>query len=100
MTRPHETELRPTAGSSWGSWGGASWCPENSWAAGYQLLVERECGGGCDDTALNGVQLVCVTGHITSKLGSWGRWTNWGNCTGADNFLNSIQFKSEKVLIQ
>ena len=104
IARPHETELRPSAGSSWGSWGGDSWCPENSWAGGFQLLVEYNCGDACDDTALNGVRLLCVTrdgqeaGSVTSKIGSWGKWRSWFLCSGNGNFITSVQFKSEKVL--
>ena len=65
------------AGSNWGDWGSASFCPEGSWATGFQLKVhlqqqhprhchkkynlsfslqvEPDCGAFCDDTALNGV---------------------------------------------
>ena len=105
VARPHETELRPSAGSSWGSWGGDSWCPENSWAGGFQLLVESSCGNACDDTALNGLRLLCVTkedqetGSVTSKIGSWGKWKSWILCSGSGNFITGIQFMSEKVRI-
>merc|ERR1719167_1196687 len=104
--RPHETELRPEAGSSWGSWGGDRWCPENSWAAGFQLLVEYDCGNACDDTALNGVKLLCYTkdgqevGSVTSKIGSFGSWRTPHMCSsGFNNFLDSIQFKSERETV-
>ena len=104
IVRPHETELRPSAGSSWGSWGGDSWCPENSWAGGFQLLVESSCGDACDDTALNGVRLLCVSwdsqeaGSVTSKTGSWGKWRSLFSCSGSGNFITGVQFKSEKAL--
>ena len=121
--RPHETELRPSAGSSWGTWGDSDFCPEGSWAAGtlhtqyqyqyqylspylfsgYQLKHEPSCGDVCDDTALNAVRLYCVTaageeaGQATSKMGEFGQWEDSLSCDGEQSFITGIQFKSEKV---
>merc|ERR1712079_179152 len=37
--RPYVTEIIPDAGSNWGDWGSASFCPEGSWATGFQLKI-------------------------------------------------------------
>ena len=100
---PVQTELRPAAGSSWGSWGDSEFCPEASWAAGFQLLHEPDCGDVCDDTELNGVKLFCVTrtgeaaAEVTSKRGGFGGWKGRFLCDGTESFLSGIQFKSERV---
>jgi len=100
--RPHEYELRPSAGSSWGSWGDSEFCPENSWAAGFQLMNEPSCGDACDDTSLNGVKLFCVSKtspgvvEVTSKKGGFGGWMGVHMCDGVDSFITGIQFKSER----
>ena len=99
-----QTELRPSAGSSWGKWGDSEFCPEGSWAGGFQLKNEPSCGDICDDTALNAVKLVCVdynnnvVGQATSKIGSFGKWEDGLMCDGDGriSFITGIQFKSEK----
>merc|ERR1712080_486973 len=58
--RHYLAELNPEAGSNWGDWGRHEFCPEGSWASGFQLKVEKDCGAMCDDTALNGVRLFCT----------------------------------------
>ena len=98
-----QTELRPHAGSSWGSWGSSEFCPNNSWASGYQLMVEPSCGDICDDTALNSVKLFCSSltgtdeGFVTSKTGNFGGWNDPLLCGEAGSFIDGIQFKSERV---
>ena len=98
-----KTELRPHAGSSWGSWGPSEFCPDDSWASGYQLMVEPSCGDICDDTALNSLKLFCSQltgvedGFVTSKTGNFGGWNDPLMCGEAGSFISGIQFKSEKV---
>ena len=98
-----QTELRPHAGSSWGSWGDSEFCPDGSWAGGFQLLHEPDCGDICDDTELNGVKLFCVdingaeVGEVTSKTGGFGEWKTSQMCDGYQSFISGIQFKSERV---
>ena len=95
--------MRPTAGSSWGTWGDSEFCPENSWAAGYQLRHEPSCGDICDDTALNAVKLTCATkdgqqvAEVTSKQGGFGGWMANHSCEGYQSFINGVEFRSEKV---
>ena len=103
--RPYSAELQPHCGSSWGSWGDPQFCPEGAFATGFKLKVESECGTFCDDTALNGISLICESksgtdmGTASSKVGLWGTWQNSLLC-GYDGqlprFLRGVQFRSEK----
>ena len=101
-----QTELYPAAGSEWGTWGESEFCPENSWAAGFQLKVEPSCGDICDDTALNSVKLICVSKsndeqvEVTSKIGEFGEWQEVQMCDGVNSFINGVQFRSEKVSVK
>ena len=95
--------MRPAAGSSWGTWGDSEFCPENSWASGYQLRHEPSCGDICDDTELNAVKLFCATkdgqqvAEVTSKKGGFGGWMANHSCDGDQSFINGVEFRSEKV---
>ena len=85
-------------------WGPSEFCPDGSWASGFQLMVEPSCGDICDDTALNSVKLFCSTqdgvsdGFITSKKGNFGGWNDPLQCGESGSFIDGIQFKSEKVI--
>merc|ERR1711990_286168 len=101
IQRPYVTEITPDAGSNWGDWGSASFCPEGSWATGFQLKVEPDCGAFCDDTALNAVKLFCADpdgtdrGEVTSTVGSFGGWKGVHNCSPRGSAIRGIQFRSE-----
>ena len=45
--------------TNWGQWTTWSSCPSNQFAIGMQLKVEGDQGSG-DDTALNGIRLLCA----------------------------------------
>ncbi|CAL8121814.1 unnamed protein product [Orchesella dallaii] len=53
ISSPHVT--------NWGDWGEVEKCPVGSFVFGYKLKVQP--GGGVlnDDTALNGIELLCIT---------------------------------------
>ena len=36
-----QVEIQPSALSHWGDWGEKAFCPDNSWAQGFQLKVRR-----------------------------------------------------------
>ena len=101
----YQKELKPVAHSHWGSWGSASFCPEQSWAAGFGLKVEFDQGSVLDDSALNAVKLLCYDGngtqYVSSVSSSVGGLGNWGSnlfCSGNKNFLNGIRLRSEDVM--
>ncbi|XP_072255395.1 vitelline membrane outer layer protein 1 homolog [Pyxicephalus adspersus] len=54
-------------GAPWGKWGNTHFCPEDTIARGFNLLVERPQGGS-DDTAVNGIELYCAKANSTEKL--------------------------------
>ena len=99
-----QKELVPVAHSHWGNWGSPSFCPENTWAAGFGLKVEFDQGSVVDDSALNGVRLLCYDGNgtqyvsqISSSVGGLGSWGSNIFCFGNNNFLNGIRLRSEDV---
>ena len=38
----HQVEIQPAALSHWGDWGDKTFCPDNSWAQGFQLKARIE----------------------------------------------------------
>jgi hypothetical protein len=50
----------------WGDWGDIHYCPNNGWAVGFALKTESPQGSG-DDTALNGISLLCSGGEWISS---------------------------------
>ncbi len=44
----------------WGSWWGWKYCPQYTYVCGVNVRIEWDQGGG-DDTALNGIRLVCCS---------------------------------------
>ena len=105
ISRPYVAEIEPEAGSSWGVWGQPTFCPEGSFAGGFQLKVESECGAFCDDTALNGIKLLCESpsgidmGEARSSVGLLGAWKTPLLCHGEDQptiFMRGVQFRSEQ----
>ena len=104
-SRPYEAEIQPESGSLWGDWGVADFCPEGSFAKGFQLKVESDCGAFCDDTALNGIKLFCESssgtdmGEVRSSVGLYGNWQTPLLCHGEEEpvaFMRGVQFRSEK----
>merc|ERR1711971_991618 len=101
--RPYRVEIQPSALSHWGDWGDKSFCPDNSWAQGYQLKVESDQGGLDDDTALDGVRLECFdskgvyTGSVesTPQYTHSGEWMSKLYCT-SNSFLDGIRLRSEE----
>ena len=68
----------------WGDWGPVEMCSGNGHAIDFSLKVEPNQDGG-DDTALNGICLICSGGdEICSTEGPWG-----------DDFHESTQGKCE-----
>lgn len=61
----------------WGSWSSWKYCPEDSYMMG--ALIRYESPGG-DDTALNGMKMICrhkntgVSDYVAITNGHWGSW--------------------------
>lgn len=83
-------------GGIWGSWESSRMCPSGFRAYGFSLRVERPLGNG-DDTALNGIRLLCKQGSIhdvvVESAGHWGDWTSWRSCSSG--YLDTFQLRVE-----
>jgi hypothetical protein len=66
---------------------------------GFRLQVERMVGRGWDDTALNGIQLMCNYGpqtrHLPQIRGDHGSWKQWKFCKRGSHMIG-LNFRSEK----
>lgn len=68
------------SGGPFGDWApNAEQCPTGQWMRGAALTIEQSLGGRKDDTALNGIHLLCGTvsdrgriHEIRSRTGPWG----------------------------
>merc|ERR1712168_665963 len=88
-------------GGPWGDWGPTEFCPEGSYATGFEIKVEepQRVRRG-DDTAMNGIKLYCrsaaddtETAQITSTVYKWGDWLGVHNCRST--YLNAFQLRVE-----
>ncbi|XP_031430709.1 vitelline membrane outer layer protein 1-like [Clupea harengus] len=94
------SQISVTNGGPWGSWGGMVMCPKSYRAFGFSLKVEKKQGSG-DDTALNGIRLLCrhtenrnIQRIIWSSEQRWGRWTSYQNC--GCGYLQSFNLRVER----
>eukprot|EP00727_Mastigamoeba_balamuthi_P010573 m51a1_g6138 hypothetical protein (778) ;mRNA; r:258182-268096 len=79
----------------WGDWGDLGSCAEGRFARGLMTKSEADQGTG-DDTALNGVALICEDGFLpTSSLGPWGTWDESILCP-AGSRVSAFQVLEEK----
>ncbi|NXH20926.1 VMO1 protein, partial [Bucco capensis] len=75
------TEISVDNGGSWGVWGDVDFCPKGTYANGFQLKVEPPKGFFGDDTALNGIRLLCQgQGTAASSQGHRGSWSYPQSC--------------------
>eukprot|EP00727_Mastigamoeba_balamuthi_P012573 m51a1_g7939 hypothetical protein (372) ;mRNA; f:89401-105309 len=83
----------------WGDWGLLSSCPEGRFARGFVTKSEAAQGKG-DDTALNGVRLVCEGGNTQdgpmSEEGPWGTWDEPILCPAGSRVI-AFQVQEEKA---
>uniref|UniRef100_A0ABM5FWH5 Vitelline membrane outer layer protein 1-like n=1 Tax=Pogona vitticeps TaxID=103695 RepID=A0ABM5FWH5_9SAUR len=110
--RRYDSVIKVANGGQWGSWGQREYCPIGH-AIGFSLKVAPYQGGKAsqDDTALNGLRLVCNDNtFISSAVGKWGAWSEINHCPrphklvsfslrveksqgfGDDTAANNIQF--------
>eukprot|EP00727_Mastigamoeba_balamuthi_P010588 m51a1_g6151 hypothetical protein (507) ;mRNA; r:302521-304321 len=85
----------------WGTWGNLDSCPGGRFARGFVTKSEANQGGkkNQDDTALNGVRLVCESSSIqkgpTSLVGPWGTWDEPVLCPKW-YYVSAVQVREEK----
>ncbi|XP_067279294.1 vitelline membrane outer layer protein 1-like [Pseudorasbora parva] len=99
QARDYRSEMTVPNGGPWGNWRTLNLCPDGMYAVGFSLRVERPGG---DDTALNGIRLLCADWSkgvlrdmipIESHSGFWGDWTNVKVCPSG--YLTAFQLRVE-----
>ncbi|RVE63102.1 hypothetical protein OJAV_G00165170 [Oryzias javanicus] len=98
-SRKYRSELNVTNGERFGTWTWPEMCPENYFAVGFSVRVESKQYGG-DDTALNGIRLICSKDenrnflyYVESHTGHFGEWSHPQYCPGG--VLTSFQLRVE-----
>ncbi|XP_053378179.1 vitelline membrane outer layer protein 1 homolog [Mercenaria mercenaria] len=90
----------------WGSLRNAEFCPEGSYASGYDMKIDPYRGAWMkyDDTVLNGIKLFCesqdgqLVHNITSDVGPWGDWVGAVSCkhlNGSKFYLTAFDLQVE-----
>uniref|UniRef100_A0A8C6NM67 Vitelline membrane outer layer 1 homolog n=1 Tax=Nothobranchius furzeri TaxID=105023 RepID=A0A8C6NM67_NOTFU len=99
-SRQYRSVLTVSNGEQFGNWTWPEMCPENFFAVGFSVRVESNQYGG-DDTALNGIRLICAKDgsrnflfhQFSFLLSSFGEWSHPQYCpTGT---LTSFQMRVE-----
>ncbi|XP_060090845.1 vitelline membrane outer layer protein 1-like [Heteronotia binoei] len=85
-----DPEIYVTNGGQMGYWGPDEYCL-NGHAIGFSLKIEPYQGGdhNSDDTALNGIRLICSDGtFITSSVSRWGTWSGQYYCPSGGRLVS------------
>ncbi|CAL1612274.1 unnamed protein product [Knipowitschia caucasica] len=98
-SRSYQSMLTVTNGEQFGNWTWPEMCPENFFAVGFSVRVESN-QYGADDTALNGVRLICAKDDtrnflytVESHTGFFGDWSPPQYCPSG--VLTSFQLRVE-----
>ncbi|KAM7421478.1 hypothetical protein PAMA_015559 [Pampus argenteus] len=96
--REYRSVLTVNNGGEFGNWTWPEMCPEDFFAVGFSIRIERS--GPIDDTALNGIRLICARDEdrsflysIESHTGYFGDWTQPQYCPSG--VLTSFQLRVE-----
>ncbi|KAM4600348.1 vitelline membrane outer layer protein 1 homolog [Polymixia lowei] len=97
--RVHSSVLTVTNGEQFGNWTWPEMCPDHFFAVGFSVRVESN-QYGLDDTALNGIRLICAKEEdrsflysIESHTGYYGDWSQPQFCPRG--VLTSFQLRVE-----
>ncbi|XP_031723377.1 vitelline membrane outer layer protein 1 homolog [Anarrhichthys ocellatus] len=98
-SRQHRSLLTVGNGEKFGNWTWPEMCPDKFFAVGFSLRVEAN-QYGADDTALNGIRLICAKDEnrgflysIESHTGYFGDWSQPQYCPSG--VLTSFQIRVE-----
>ncbi|XP_056300207.1 vitelline membrane outer layer protein 1 homolog [Pseudoliparis swirei] len=98
-SREYRSVLTVSNGERFGNWTWPEMCPDKFFAVGFSLRVESNQYGG-DDTALNGIRLICAQDDkrsflysVESHTGYFGDWSQPQYCPGG--VLSSFQVRVE-----
>ncbi|CAF1074687.1 unnamed protein product [Brachionus calyciflorus] len=85
-------------GVNWGVWGPAEECDQNDYVIGFRTKLHPKQSSGIDDTALNGVELICSNGKILKSLeGHFGSWNlSFRNCSNGQKVTSFSYGMEEK----
>ncbi|XP_068179175.1 vitelline membrane outer layer protein 1 homolog isoform X2 [Antennarius striatus] len=97
--RPFRSMLTVTNGERFGNWTWPEMCPHEFFAVGFSVRVEQN-QYALDDTALNGIRLICGKGEdrsflytVESHTGYYGDWSQPQYCPRG--VLSSFQIRVE-----
>ncbi|XP_062255350.1 vitelline membrane outer layer protein 1 homolog [Platichthys flesus] len=98
-SRPYRSMLTVTNGEQFGNWTWPEMCPDQFFAVGFSVRVESN-QYGADDTALNGIRLICGKDvnrsflySVESHTGYFGDWSSPQYCPSG--VLTSFQLRVE-----
>ncbi|CAL8259227.1 unnamed protein product [Boreogadus saida] len=98
-SRTYSSVINVPNGEQFGNWTWPEMCPERFYAVGFSVRVESK-QYGLDDTALNGVRLICARDEdrsflysIESHVGFYGEWSQPQYCPRG--VLESFQLRVE-----
>ena len=64
-----------------GQWGNMEYCDDRSFATGFRLKIQEDQGNAYDDSATNGIRIICSTGDYHSSIEApRGRWSKTFMC--------------------
>lgn len=89
-------EIRSNPLVNWGNWGPAESCAPGHFAVGFRSKIEPSIGRG-DDTAMNGIELICNDQkRISSTVGPWGNWAESFSICPNGKFLIGFEMRMER----
>ncbi|KAM4567910.1 vitelline membrane outer layer protein 1 homolog isoform 1-T1 [Fundulus diaphanus] len=99
-SRQYRSVLTVSNGEQFGNWTWPEMCPDNFFAVGFSVRVESNQYGD-DDTALNGIRLICSQDesrdylyYVESHTGHFGEWSHPQYCPSG--VLTSFQIRVEE----